>query len=386
MTASRLTLSLCLFLSLAGAAFGQRGPVAGVTPARAALTRGALNPPTGLTATPSGTTVVLAWTPPSGGTQAHGFHAAGMLDEVEPNNARSTAQPLGGAAPVVVNGNAEVEDQGDLIINFTDGTTDDLEDLFVFTLTADGVTITLDDLVGDCDLYLLSPDLMVRGTSTRIGLDGEDITDATLAAGTYFLGVTLFDDDPITSPTPYTLALSGTLADGPVTSLQAYRVYRSGGPGAAATGALIAEVASDTTTFVDLPATPAPLFYQVTALYDLGESGPSNEAEVSNLVTALDDGPGLPATFALEQNFPNPFTPHTTIPYRLSATTDVRLDLYDLRGRHIRTLVHQNQPAGIYAARWDGRTETGTFAPSGVYFYRIRTPQFEQTRALLLLR
>ncbi|MBM4167696.1 MAG: T9SS type A sorting domain-containing protein [Ignavibacteria bacterium] len=80
-----------------------------------------------------------------------------------------------------------------------------------------------------------------------------------------------------------------------------------------------------------------------------------------------------PLQFTLHQNFPNPFNPETWIAYDIPADGIVKLTVFDLLGRHIRTLVDDQQSAGRYRARWDGRDDGGRIVPSGIYIYRIQS-------------
>jgi len=78
-----------------------------------------------------------------------------------------------------------------------------------------------------------------------------------------------------------------------------------------------------------------------------------------------------PATFALQQNFPNPFNVGTTINYQLAQPAVVTLTVYDLSGQQVRRLIHATRSAGHHAEPWDGRDESGRLVASGIYFYRI---------------
>ena len=105
--------------------------------------------------------------------------------------------------------------------------------------------------------------------------------------------------------------------------------------------------------------------------------GAGSSASVS--ATPIDD-------FALKSNHPNPFNAETRLHYALPEAQRVRLTIYDMLGRKVRTLVDEDQPPGLYQITWDGRDESGREVASGIYFYRLQTPQFTHTRKMILLR
>ncbi len=98
----------------------------------------------------------------------------------------------------------------------------------------------------------------------------------------------------------------------------------------------------------------------------------------------------VPVSMAkLGQNYPNPFNPTTTIEYWVpggSGKTAVSVVIYDVRGARVRTLVEGAEPAGRYTATWDGRTDAGAPASSGIYFYRMTAPGFADVRKMVLLK
>jgi hypothetical protein len=99
------------------------------------------------------------------------------------------------------------------------------------------------------------------------------------------------------------------------------------------------------------------------------------------------DGPGsVPDATFLAQNFPNPFNPATTIEFGLSESAHVSLRIYDAAGRLVSVLIDEPRPAGRYSAAWDGKDQYNGPVSSGVYFYRLRTGEFEETRKMILLR
>ena len=99
-----------------------------------------------------------------------------------------------------------------------------------------------------------------------------------------------------------------------------------------------------------------------------------------------DRDPASTTDFALYQNYPNPFNPSTTIHYRLAKSARVDLKIYDQLGQLVQTLVNAEQPAGTYEVQWDGKNQGGARASSGIYFYRITTGSWQETRKMLLIQ
>ena len=94
----------------------------------------------------------------------------------------------------------------------------------------------------------------------------------------------------------------------------------------------------------------------------------------------------MPQAFALEANYPNPFNPSTTIGYQLPMATEVRLEIYNLMGQPVRTLVQTVEPAGYHQVEWNGLDNEGMPAAAGLYLYRIQAGEFAQARKLLLVK
>lgn len=93
-----------------------------------------------------------------------------------------------------------------------------------------------------------------------------------------------------------------------------------------------------------------------------------------------------PKTYALSNNYPNPFNPSTVIKYQLPAPTHVRLEIFNILSQKIKTLVNRKQPADFYKIEWDGRNEVGQPVGSGIYFYQIKAGRFTATRKMILMR
>ncbi|MFX0133296.1 MAG: T9SS type A sorting domain-containing protein, partial [Candidatus Hodarchaeota archaeon] len=94
----------------------------------------------------------------------------------------------------------------------------------------------------------------------------------------------------------------------------------------------------------------------------------------------------VPSKFALYQNHPNPFNPETTISFELPVSTHVILDIYNMLGQKIDTLIDEPRPAGYQQIIWNGKDDAGRIIGSGLYFYHIKTDDFEATKKLVLLR
>lgn len=100
------------------------------------------------------------------------------------------------------------------------------------------------------------------------------------------------------------------------------------------------------------------------------------------------DDPELPAIdqLVLKQNYPNPFNPTTIIAYSLPEDSKVRLDIYNIKGQLVKSLVNAEMPAGLHSVVWNGRDMNNKAVASGVYFYRVSSPKATQTKRMLLMK
>jgi hypothetical protein len=89
--------------------------------------------------------------------------------------------------------------------------------------------------------------------------------------------------------------------------------------------------------------------------------------------------------FSLE-NYPNPFNPTTTIFYTQPQAGSVSLEIFNIKGQKVRTLVNSHQASGSYQAVWNGRDDAGRQAASGIYFYKLQTPGYTTMKKMLLLK
>ena len=93
-----------------------------------------------------------------------------------------------------------------------------------------------------------------------------------------------------------------------------------------------------------------------------------------------------PSQFELDQNYPNPFNPTTQIRYRLATQSHVRIDIYNILGQHVVTLINARQSAGVHVIQWSGRDEQGASVSSGIYIYRMQAGDFAKTRKMMLIK
>ena len=96
-------------------------------------------------------------------------------------------------------------------------------------------------------------------------------------------------------------------------------------------------------------------------------------------------GGALPERFELGANYPNPFNPSTMIPYQLPAAMYVRLEVFNILGQRIATLVDGERPAGFHTAHWDATDAAGEAVAAGVYLYRLSGDGVQATRSMLLI-
>jgi len=117
----------------------------------------------------------------------------------------------------------------------------------------------------------------------------------------------------------------------------------------------------------------------------VAEATPGTEF-VLHAVRGAIDPDVRPDHYYLAANFPNPFNPTTSIRFGLAASGRAELEIYNVLGRKIRTLVNAEYPAGEFEIVWNGTDDAGRPVASGLYFYRLRTADFRETRKMLLMK
>lgn len=90
--------------------------------------------------------------------------------------------------------------------------------------------------------------------------------------------------------------------------------------------------------------------------------------------------------YNLGQNYPNPFNPSTTINYTVPVTSNVQIDIFDLNGRLVKTLINKTRNAGDHSVSWDGKDNSSVSVSTGTYFYQVRVGSFVQAKKMLLIK
>jgi hypothetical protein len=128
--------------------------------------------------------------------------------------------------------------------------------------------------------------------------------------------------------------------------------------------------------------------YPITATQIRDEFAIKFTTDSASVVTVKEENEiaSLPTEYVLEQNYPNPFNPQTRIWFAIPEAAYVKLNIYDINGRLVRTLDESNKSAGRYEVMWDGKNNFGSKVGSGVYFYRLQANSFVQVKKMILLK
>jgi len=115
-------------------------------------------------------------------------------------------------------------------------------------------------------------------------------------------------------------------------------------------------------------------------IYDLG--GVGNVP----FTTDVADNPKVIRDYELEQNYPNPFNPTTNITFSIPKAKNVKIMIYNTRGQVVKTILDKTMAAGRHNIKWNGKNSDGNLVSSGIYFYKLETPDFVKIRRAILLK
>ena len=161
------------------------------------------------------------------------------------------------------------------------------------------------------------------------------------------------------------------------TTFSSYRIYKN--------QVVITEIDDiHVTTFTDRNILEEGLLvYYATAIYADGESEPS---QIYETYVFDADKINLPSDTMLGKNYPNPFNPNTTIHFELHRASAIKLDVYNVKGQFIISLIDDYLERGVHKIQWMGKDENGQSVSSGVYFYRLKTDYFSDIKQMILLK
>jgi hypothetical protein len=103
-------------------------------------------------------------------------------------------------------------------------------------------------------------------------------------------------------------------------------------------------------------------------------------------VTADNEAPAIPDDFVLSQNYPNPFNSGTAIEFNISRGGYTELEIFNILGELIATPLRRYLAAGEHRVNWDGRNASGNPTPTGIYFYRVTSGEFTETKKMILVK
>jgi hypothetical protein len=158
------------------------------------------------------------------------------------------------------------------------------------------------------------------------------------------------------------------------TDPDSYNVYLDGG--------LVANVTETSYQYEDL-VHGEEYIAGVSAVYD-GEESEIVEVEFEYTGVSADD-PVVTKT-QLHNNYPNPFNPETTISFSINTPGRVEIDIYNIRGEKVRTLVREDYPTGNHTVVWNGTDNQNRTVASGVYMYRMSTENYSTTKKMILMK
>jgi hypothetical protein len=163
-------------------------------------------------------------------------------------------------------------------------------------------------------------------------------------------------------------------------NLIGYRIFKNN-------SAIVPDIASNVFTFIDIHVVVGGRYeYYVIAVYSQGLSVPT-QTEIIDKLSDTDIVDGIMVT-TLRGNYPNPFNPQTTIKFEIGngKLENVVINIYNIRGQHIRSLVNGRLSAGQHSVVWNGTDDNGRAVGSGIYFYRMTTDGYSETKKMIMMK
>jgi len=140
------------------------------------------------------------------------------------------------------------------------------------------------------------------------------------------------------------------------------------------------------TIYTDLDVNIGQTYYYMVSAVDANGNLSEGTNVVTTSIVSVDDLEMVPTAYGLSQNYPNPFNPSTRIEFALPEASEVSLEIYNLLGQKVRTLVNGYVPAGYINTSWDGLDQNGKEISSGTYIYRLQTADQTFSKKMVLMR
>ncbi|MDP8201843.1 MAG: C25 family cysteine peptidase, partial [Candidatus Tenebribacter burtonii] len=160
-------------------------------------------------------------------------------------------------------------------------------------------------------------------------------------------------------------------------SLSHYKIYRN-----------LVMIADDImeNSYIDPDVPNGTYTYNIRAIYSGGyQSSLSTDAVIEHIQTNA-DGITIPMVTELTGNYPNPFNPTTTISFSTKEADFVSIDIYNMKGQLVKTLVNEQLDAAYYNIAWNGKDNSNKTISSGVYFYKMRSSNYTATKKMILMK
>ena len=140
-------------------------------------------------------------------------------------------------------------------------------------------------------------------------------------------------------------------------------------------------------TYVDSLSETGDYGYYVTAMYAQNNQSDPTETIIIEYLQTDTENELIPLATKLEGNYPNPFNPTTTINFSLAKDAkNANLEIYNIKGQKVITLVDEKLDAGYYSVVWDGKDDKGKNVTSGIFLYMMKADKYTSTRKMILLK
>lgn len=239
------------------------------------------------------------------------------------------------------------------------------------TPAADG-SFQLSVLPGNYTLHTTMPGYADEFSSNIVVLPNE-VTNVTIDMQFLFPASNLVAEQ---TATPIELSWEAPVSD---LTIEGYKIFRNLN---GATFTELTQVAE--TSYEDTPTEEGSYGYYVVVRYESNEESEASETVYLDFTDG--ESSNVPTVNNLVGNYPNPFNPVTKIKFAIKEQGNVKLEIYDIRGRKVKDLVNGTLDAGSHSETWQGDNNAGNLVGSGIYFYKLRVGRYTSTKKMLLMK